>query len=214
MLFPKTDTLTKAARELEYVALLMATKSIPSYRRELRAAARALWNGTWTDFDFYADMLAIVRRNFTQAFHEGAATCGVTPDELSREEAQRLEQEIVNESQYIDGLADFIVLHSKANGGKLATVFRRVEVWVNAWTRIKTLAQTLVCGDLKYRWQLFPAEHCRSCRKLSGQVRRGSFWATHVQPKDWDHLACRNGCKCQLIQTDEPLSRGRLPYLP
>ena len=207
------DILKEIAAELHYLKDMLF-KSQESYRADLRANARALWSGVWDFFDFFVAMQASVQRGFTQAFYEGAATCGVRPDELSAEELARLQSEIVLEQQHITGLADFIG-EVKARGGKLAEVFTRVELWVNGYGRVRGLAQTLACEDVKYKWVLHPAEHCSSCRKLSGKVKRGSFWASHdVQPKSWSKLICRLGCKCSLDPTDEPLTPGPLPALP
>lgn len=153
--------LVKAADELAYLRLLLATKSVPSYRSQLRANARALWNGTWDEFQFYGEMLTTLRRNLTQAFQEGAASCGIRPNEYSDEERARLEAEIANEVSRLDPLTDFIVANSRANGGKLATVYARLELWTNAYTRVKNVAQTLACGDIKLKWHMNPLkEHC------------------------------------------------------
>jgi hypothetical protein len=100
-------------------------------------------------------------------------------------------------------------------GGKLADVFTRVELWVNGFQRIKTLAQTLACGDLKYEWQLgMRLVHCKDCKKLNGRVYRGSIWAKHdIYPRHWD-LECRGvHCGCGLVQTDKPLTPGFPPKL-
>lgn len=207
--------LQKAAQELEYLRLLLATKSADTYRANLRANARALWLAEWDEFDFYVAMLSTVRRAFTQAFYEGAAVCGIAPQELSRGELLRLEEEIVQENSYIDGLADFISENSKAMGGKLTDVYTRVELWVQGYARVKNLGQITACGDLKLKWNLHPAEHCTSCLKLAGKVKRASFWEKlEVFPKAWDKLICRLGCKCTLDPTDEPLTPGPLPSLP
>lgn len=195
--------------------LLTVEKSVPSYRLNLRANARALWSGTWDEFDFYLQMLATVRRGLTQAGQEGAAQCGIRPSEMSEEELLALETEIVKENSHLDGLTNFIAANSKAEGGKLETVYKRVEQWVDAYTRVKNHLQVMACGDQKFKWNLHPAEHCTSCKKLAGKVKRASYWKKHnVYPKSWDKLHCRRGCKCTLDPTDEPLTRGTLPNLP
>lgn len=52
--------------------------------------------------------------------------------------------------------------------------------------------------------------NCSDCEALAGKVKRASYWRDHITPKDWA-LRCKNGCKCTLEDTDEPLSRGPLP---
>lgn len=210
----QTDTLSRVVAELQYLKLL-TTKEVGSYQLNLRANARALWAGEWDEFDFYLQMLSTIRRGFTNAFYEGAASCGISPSELSREEAQRLESEIVSENVYIDGLADFISANSKALGGKLLAIYARVDLWVNGYNRIFGLAQTLACGDLKYRWVLGNRkEHCADCKKLNGRVYRGSVWAKYdIYPRHWA-LACRGvHCGCSLEKTDDPVTPGHPPAL-
>lgn len=209
------NLLVKAADELAYLRLLIATKSVPSYRSQLRANARALWNGTWDEFQFYGEMLTTIRRNLTQAFQEGAASCGIRPNEYSEAELARLEGEIGNEVARLDPLTDFIVANSQANGGKLATVYARLELWTNAYTRVKNVAQTLACGDLKLKWRMNPLkEHCNDCRRLDGRVYRASTWAKYdIYPRKWD-LECRGlRCGCVFEETDEPCTPGFPPRL-
>lgn len=206
--------LAQAAKELEYIQLLVY-KALPPYKLSLRANARALWSGEWDEFDFYVQMLTTIRRGLTVGFNEGLALCGIRPDEISDIERLELEKQIVNENSRLDGLTDFIVKNSRANGGKLATVYNRIDQWVDAYTRVKNLAKVLACGDQKLEWTLHPAEHCSSCKKLSGKVKRASFWRkNNIYPKSWDKLNCRRGCKCTLEPTDKPLTPGPLPVLP
>jgi len=207
------DILKEIAAELHYLKDMLF-KSQESYRADLRANARALWSGVWDFFDFFVAMQASVQRGFTQAFYEGAATCGVRPDELSAEELARLQSEIVLEQQHITGLADFIG-EVKARGGKLAEVFTRVELWVNGYAETRALAQMLVCSDVKLKWVLgVRLVHCRDCLMLNGRVYRAKIWAKYdIRPQHWD-LECRGlHCGCHFEETDEPVTPGFPPQL-
>ena len=190
-------------------------KSMRSYRLNLRESARALFYGYSTPDDYLADMIVVIRKGFRQAWAEGAATSGIRMNELTPKERAALNLEINLEQERTLKLAEFIEANTQAQGGKLKTVLARVQLWENAYTRIKTMATALAAGDKKKKWILHPAEHCMSCLKLSGKVKRSSFWMERgIYPKAWDKLECRFGCKCTLEDTDEPLTPGRLPNLP
>ena len=190
-------------------------KTIDGYRMLLRENARGLWSGATDWFDFYQSMMLTITRGFNQAWAEGMDKYNLTIADQNQEERARLTQEISAEQSHIEGVADFIETNSKANGGKLGTCQQRIEQWVAAYTRIRQLATALAAKDQPMKWTIdAPRESCPSCQKLNGKVKRASYWADHVTPKDWDKLECRNGCKCDLIPTTERLSKGPLPKLP
>jgi hypothetical protein len=194
----------------------MVLKTIESYRLNIRNAVRGLWSGQVDYLWFYEQMQSAITQGFRQAWTEGLSMAGILPDEASEAERAMLSQQTIQERVYIDGLANYIEEHSKANKGKLTPLYHRAEMWVNGYTRVMTLAHVMASGDRKQRWTRHASkESCPSCVKLDGQVRRASFWFSHgVYPKAWDKLVCRGGCKCTLDDTNEPSSRGRLPNLP
>lgn len=214
------NKLVQAIKSFEQVVISaerlgIRLKSIENYRLGIRAAFRGLWSGAFDFFDFYAAMDTTIQRGFSQAWREGALRCGIDFDELSRDELNALRSEIVRETQFIDGVAGFIEANSRDNGGKLSVVMQRAELWIQAYDRVANRAQSMACKDQKLKWVLNPAEHCSSCLKLEGKVKRASFWTERgVYPKAWDKLDCKQGCKCDLVPTTEPLSRGPLPNLP
>ena len=116
-----------------------------------------------------------------------------------------------------DFLGD-VVAGSKKNKGKLQPQFSRVEVWVNQYSSAKQMSEAMACVDEKRIWVLGQVEkHCKTCPRLAGQVRRLSFWRTHVLPRNGpnDRLECKGfNCQCELRKTDKPISKGRLPRTP
>jgi hypothetical protein len=193
----------------------MVLKNLNGYRINIRAAVRSLWNGNIDYFQFFSQMERAITRGFNQAWAEGAATQGIRPDEYTDKERERLRQEIIQESGFITRFADAIELNSKRNDGKLAPLLIRAELWVEAYNRIVNLGLAYAAKDQKLRWTLHPAEHCKSCTRLNGKVKRASYWIEHdVFPKNWNKLACRGGCHCSLEPTSDPLSKGPLPSLP
>lgn len=190
-------------------------KSAADYGRSLRGAVRGLWSGTWDITQFVDGLLASVEQGLHRAWYDGAAECDIKPDELTLEELSRLQEEINNDLLYVMNFAAAIVNNSKLNGGKLGPLLSRTVYWNDRYQQVRDIAKTMACADQKYQWVLNPAEHCTSCLKLDGKVKRGSTWsAANVYPKNWDLLVCGGGCKCDLTPTDLPLSPGPLPVLP
>jgi hypothetical protein len=195
---------------------MMIVKDAESYRMNIRSAARAFWNGSWDWYDFYAQMMMAIDRAFLQAWLEGMASQGMTLDDMNEEERLRLNQEIVGEKAFVPKLADFIERNQKSKGKKLSLVMGRVEHWLNNYRKITQIAITYAAKDKKIAWRMrFAKEHCESCKKLNGKVKRASWWREHdIYPKHWSRLDCRNGCHCEFEETSEPLSRGAMPSLP
>lgn len=193
----------------------LLTKSINDYRAGLRAASVGLWRGNIDIFQFFEGMASTIRVRYREAWFIGAREAGIQPAELTEVERQRLTDEIRLELMRVNKLARFINENSRAAGGKRGTVYERLELWVQGYTRIREVAKTMAGRDKKQIWTLNPAEHCSSCLKLQGKVKRSSFWAAEdVHPKAWAKLVCKVGCKCGLEFTDLPVTPGPLPALP
>lgn len=192
--------------------------STAEYRTALRAAIRALWTGAVDYYGFYDMMDSAVRRHTTRAFLDGARECGIREDELSEAERQRIDGFVMYERIWINGFAEAIEAGSKENGGQLGPLFSRAEIWIGRYEGVVAAARAMACADKKLKWTLGAAEHCRSCLKLDGKVKRGSYWHERgILPRvhgAW-YLECRGfRCQCTLEPTDDPLSKGPLPGLP
>jgi hypothetical protein len=189
-----------------------------NYRRMIRSAVRGLWSGTLSFDDFWSAMSSAINIGLTGAWHAGARECGIRPDELSQQERAMLAQRITYEHNWITGYANAIESNSRAAKGKLAPLYSRAEIWIGRWDGVRSEARAMACADKKLKWVLGEADHCSSCLKLSGKIKRGSFWAErNIYPRihDASYLECGGWkCQCSLVQTDEPLSKGPLPNLP
>lgn len=200
-------------------AMLAEADGTDRYQSGLRGAVRGLWSGV-IDYDQFFDMMLVsIRRNLTQAWQEGAAECGILLSDLTPAERTALEQAIAYETQWIAGLGSATEEGSKANGGKLAPLFTRLEIWVGRYVGVRDKAKVMACGDQKLKWVLGPTEQsCTSCSRLNNKVKRASYWnrvgvLPRVHGAPW--LACRGfRCQCILQLTDEPCSPGPLPSLP
>lgn len=186
-----------------------------SFGRQVRAAVRLLWTGAGSYFDAWDALYAAIQTGITQAWYEGAKEVGILPNELTTEETVALEQFIVHMTGYIDGFLTAIEEGSRSRGGKLGPLLTRAEIWTNRYAEARNKAKTMAGRDRKLMWVVHPEkEHCETCLKLDGKVKRASQWDAHVRPQD-PRLACGGWlCGCELVPTDAPMSRGPLPSIP
>lgn len=189
-----------------------------AYSNAIRGAVRGFWLGIFDYDQFFESMMAAIRLHIPKAWYSGAADCGIMPADLSPEERVEIERNVTFEYQFINGFALAIEEGSKANGGRLGSLFARADVWIGRWEGIQSKARTMACADEKLEWVLGPTERpCSSCQKLSGKVKRGSYWDKKgVLPRVRGavYLICKGFGSCELLPTDKPLSRGPLPKLP
>lgn len=216
-----TISLDRLANPTLGTLIELATSYEESYRRSLRSAVRGLWKGE-LDYDLFFDaMLSAIQMFLPKAGYEGAAEVGVSPADLSPEEKTVIQQTTSQETNYIHGLAEAVEQNVEV-GGKLGTLFNRVELWVKRYNDLKNRIKMIAGGDQKLEWVLNPAkENCPSCQKLNGQVRRASYWKrVDVRPQHPTKLECMisaggpSVCGCEFVPTNEPCSRGPLPALP
>lgn len=195
----------------------MSLKTVGDYRRSLRSLVRGYWKGDLGAFDFVDGMASSITRHFTQAWEEGARKFGVISAEMTDEEKIRLSLEINSEIGYIVPFADVIEAESKANGGPLAPLLDRLELWINNYGRIVSLAGSMAAGDKKSQWAYGDTiKHCEDCSTYAGRVYRNSVWRKFLEPYDamprGHGLACSGfNCDCGLKPTTEPVTPGRPP---
>lgn len=189
---------------------------IDEYRSMLRSPVYGLWSGR-ADIKWFLDAMGdAVYSGLKGAWEAGAAKAGIAPDEMTDEELSRMQTDIYEQFTYIGRFGDYILAHSKAEGGKLESLNMRFEMWVARYNEFFTRGYMMAKSNQKMKWHLGNTkEHCGSCAKLSGKVKRASTWIkADIYPQHPD-LEC-NGyqCKCRLESTDEPLTKGRLPSIP
>jgi hypothetical protein len=195
------------------------TAGAERYRKDIWGAVQNLWNGSISRADFIGVMNQLIPIAFEQAWLEAVRGEGITSiDELEDEERAELQKRIDLELTFVEGFADWIIAHSKAEGFKLRSLAPRVNMWVARYMDIHDQAKQLAGGVKKYEFVYDPEkENCRSCLKLNGQVRRMSAWKKFdCRPKhpDLECMHSANGptvCGCEFVETDKPASRGPLP---
>jgi hypothetical protein len=154
------------------------------YRLGIRAAVRALWNGTFDLFEFADTMLPTIRRGLTRAADDGLLSVGIQPEDRTEAEQVALDNRIDSEFTHILPFGRDIVAGSKENGGLLRPLLERAEMWILRYTDVENEARTMAANDPKLMWVWDPAkEHCTSCARLNGKVKRASFWQGRVVPQ-------------------------------
>ena len=207
--------------------------SITEYGREIRNAMRGLWQRVLTPEDFYNSMSGNIRRNITRAWQRGAAEYGIKMDELSQDERAALQSAIIYEHQWITGFADAIVQARAAADVSPAAkrrkkdaipvipgfLFARSDIWIGRYEGVRSKARAMAAGDQKLKWDRGATKDaCTSCLKLHGKIKRASWWlSSGILPRvhGAHYLICKGfRCLCQLIPTNDPMSRGRMPRMP
>jgi len=193
----------------------MINLTVNSYQKSIMVAVRGLWLGVFNEGQFFTEMVLAVERNIFQAFRDGFAEFGISMDDMSTSEKGAMFRYMSEQVKHIDGLADFVEANSKANDGLLRTSLNRTKIWSNRYLEAKNLARTFASRDANLMWQLGKAEHCGSCLKMEGKVKRGSVWlASGVRPQH-EALECGGWrCQCEFIPTSEQATRGPIPSLP
>lgn len=187
----------------------LVLKEAGAYRESLRTIALNYYHNRYSYIGFLNGMYTQIYAGLTQAWVEGFGKMGIPPEDISTEENLALQLEIEREFSYAYGLGRAID-DLKANEKPASTISRRLDLWGDAYIRVMEMAKTYAGKDAPLEWVLHPAEHCPSCKKLSGKVKRASYWySKNLYPKSWN-LDCRQGCKCSLEPTDKPVSRGTL----
>lgn len=184
-----------------------------NFGKGIRDATRGLWTGHMDTFGFMDAMMASIRRQLALAWYEGAAEVGIRPDEMTAGELRALENMINGQFAHLGGFADAIMAGSKANKGLLRPQIARGRMWVSRWDEAKRMGRMMAASDAKQLWVLGPTlAHCSTCLKMENKVKRASQWIAHgVLPKS-PVLRCGGfNCKCDLVPTDLPMSKGRLP---
>ncbi len=114
------------------------------------------------------------------------------------------------------------VIRTKQTNGKqevdttLRAASSRLPMWINRYRDVVNTAKLMAGEDVKLVWRIGPTkEHCRSCSRLNGKVKRKSQWiASGIRPQS-PQLECHGfNCLCTLNPTSEPASRGPLPRIP
>jgi hypothetical protein len=204
--------------ELAEIWTKLAEASISNYGESIRAAVRGLWKGVLSEGQFVETMFVAIRRNITAAWYAGAKSVGIAPDELTDTELLALNEMIQSELGFVLRFAFDIQKGSADNGGKVTPLLERAALWQNRFTDAENQARLLASNDPKLEWVYGDTEHCPTCARLHGKVKRASQWrAKNIYPQKPPNPNLKCGgwkCKCRTVPTSKPLSKGPLPSVP
>jgi hypothetical protein len=188
---------------------------VAEYGLTVRRSVRGLWKGYFNVTQFINMMSGAIRIGFTHAWHDGIATCGFKPGDMTVQEHTRLQSEINSEIFYVVNFANAIREGDQIAGGKLTPLIERSQMWGARYSYIYDLARTYACGDKKYKWVMGNTkEHCRSCLILNGKVYRASTWRQYNLVPRSHGLDCGGyHCLCYFLETIEPLTPGIPPIV-
>jgi len=191
-------------------------EDIGHYQSRVSAMIAALWRGSIDENTFAMGMITLIEQGMRAAWKEGMLEAGITEGEMSTPEIIALSELISFQWSYIDGLTSYIVANSREKGVKLYTLQPRIDMWVNRYNEARNQALTMASNDPKLEWVLgATGEHCRTCKRYNGKVKRASYWEQIGARPQSPNLECSGiNCKCELVPTDKPLSRGYLTPPP
>ena len=190
-------------------------RSRANFARDVRDIVRSFWRDEIEYYDFIDGMYDIVVSGYEEAWAEGAATCGILPEEFTTDELDFLDEMIYAAWDPSISFADQIETNRRALGGKLGPLYTRAELWINKYDAVKALAQRIACRDQKLAWVYNPRkEHCEDCLNLHGRVYRASVWDRYGIAPQSPGLACGGWrCGCRFVVTDDPVTPGRPPHI-
>lgn len=199
--------------------LTAIAESQAGFRMDLRALARLLWTGMIEQGEYINRMYNSIDKYLSEAFYAGAKMVGILPHELTFEEHSVLLRMLTQQHQYIPNLSQTI-WDNRRGVGKLTPLLRRLDLWVNAYTRFKNEAAALAGKDLKLEWRLWglrkTKKPCVDCLKLNGRVYRASVWKKwNVIPQS-PALFCHGvncGCAFFPAHAAQRTTPGRPPKL-
>lgn len=191
-------------------------KTIEGFRRQLRAIVRSFFREEMDGFNFADIVSQTIETAYHEAFVEGAATCGVSEDELTDAELETIREMALTDASYIFGLARAVREAREAGLSEeeaFTSLYARLELWVNRYNALRVQGGAMACANDKRTWVLGPTEeHCRSCGGFQGRVYRYVVWASNGAIPQSRSLACQGWrCLCDLPHTDAPITRGRFP---
>jgi hypothetical protein len=191
--------------------------SATDYARGIDQAAAAYWKEGVTG-NFFARMRQVTKFGLRDAFDAGGADMGITPDDYTEQDIALRDEIITEEQSHINDLLGYLDGLANNAQAKLSDAAPRLDLWKARFDDMRNRAKMILGKDAKLEWVYGDTEHCETCARLNGVVKRASFWQSHgVLPQSPPNPMLKCGgwkCQCSLEPTDKPLTRGRMPRTP
>lgn len=201
---PIVNNLTFEMKEID-------PKRRAAYGQGIRNNVYGLWIGVFDKFTFVDSVSSSFRRGLTLAWMDGAAQCGIKPEDYTPDERMALSDMINREIMFVTSFANAIADNSRDNGGKLGPLNQRTTLWVNRYNDAYNTGMRMACKDSKMMWVLGATErHCNTCAGLAGTVLRGSEWTrSGYVPQSPPNAMLECGgwkCDCRFEVTTSPVT--------
>lgn len=189
----RKDYLTTQAMFVQDVRDLLVSASTPNTYLDRRA--------------FTVVMRSFLKNYGLQAYKDGLAQGEVYVDTLDPDDNMRYMSVLMDQSQYINGLADAVY---KTKAVTPANAQQRATLWGKSLQSFTDKGLGSAAANAMFVWRINPLKkNCPSCLKMNGQVHRfRTFEARNILPRSklldcggWD-------CGCGIFRTTEK-ARGR-----
>lgn len=190
-----------------------------TYSKIIRGIARQVWQGK--QLDAFSLMWDTVTDGMTAAWSQGAATCGISPDDFTLEERVRRDSLINEQRGHIFLFLEWVNTHRRDGPNKKLwrQILPRTNTWGNAFNKSFNEGQARACANQPLRWVLhgrrITKKPCKDCLKLNDRIYRASIWAKNrIFPQSFD-LACSGfNCGCMFVAAPgAKLNKGKPPKL-
>lgn len=191
-------------------------KSYDYFLQQLERLIRSVYEGNLGG-EFMDIMANLISGQLTDAYQTAIDEAGLSPDEVTDEMKQQLDDFIVSEYDHVDGLYQDIV-DARVDETPLEPLLERAQLWAGRWTDVYNAAKLEISAELgeKMMWNLGATEHhCPKCIRLNGIVLFASEWQElDVRPQnppnpaltgEVDGEKCCEGwrCDCSLDATEQ-----------
>lgn len=162
---------------------------------------------TYLDRRAFTTVMRSFLKNYgMQAYKDGLAQGQVYVDMLDPDDNARYMGVLMDQSQYINGLADDVY---KAKNVSVLNAQGRADMWGKSLQQFTDKGLGSAAANAMFEWRYGLTEHCKTCLRMNGQVHRFKTYETRGILPRASTLDCKGyNCKCQLVRTTDR-ARGR-----
>ena len=212
-----TKALISAVRRQTYKAYVARGlwKTAGAYEMHVWAYMREFFTGG-DAFGFIDNMAAEIENQFWRGWREGAAELGVEPGDFTVDDDTIIEALILNDQNYLDGIAgdieEFIAEGGHTDEEFNARFRQRAVLWARGYQSAVDQAKIHFGDKDKLEWILGDSEQsCTTCLALNGIVAWAREWEEAEVLPGAANLACGGWqCHCRLENTDKRRSARAL----
>jgi len=174
-----------------------AVKVTAYYDRVMWKAVKDAYNGLLTAYEFEDIMLKQISYQFRRGWMAGLRELGLK--EITPEMEEQLQEAMLEEIGYVQGLMDDIVQAARDESG--VDQFRtRVKMWAHRYDEMRNRALLFAGGETMLTWEYGETEdHCADCKSYEGITRPSIEWQKFKAPQSRE-LECGGWrCDCRLV---------------